>query len=663
MKIQNFHINTAAIYQPGVTTGDTITMQLEHVTGAHLITFEPVILSYAPTFFTIQIECVIDPSQEDLTEGKIWLIDGDGYYGYAIKKNNVTIESGQLFIQAPQQTTIENNPNNSVIITQFGAGSSGSSGQNGTNGLSGTSGESGTSGLTGTSGVNGQNGTSGINGTSGVNGTSGQTGASGSSGSSGQTGLTGTSGISGTSGQNGTSGLNGSSGSSGQSGSSGSSASSGSSGQSGISAGAIYYFNQSQTTTGGKKLLDPTPSGAAQQQVGVTIPATTNQILISDFLTDELGFAVIPGGTQRFHLHFLKPASNDNLKAWVKIELCDQNGAPYGTTIDSGVEAIGWNGTNPVEVTCDITLTTTTINPTDRMNVKIYVNNLDNQNHDVIWYTEGTAYYSFVITTVGSLGASSGTSGANGSSGSSGANGQSGTSGINGTGVAGSSGSSGATGAAGVNGTSGTSSAGGTDITYITKKTVSYLAGGDGPNSVWRHAPLVGITTTTITIPANTLRLAVFQLNPQAIITDVSFIVSGTAGTSVNIGIYKMGIIGTGSTAYLAPTDLVYTIATGLAINTAGQKTISGLSIDMSAYSTQENIYCIGIQAVSTTATITHFTSGQTLAPGWGSYITGGTVYRLGAYVTAVGAASLPSTISTTITGATEAPFIIWKQY
>lgn len=278
---------------------------------------------------------------------------------------------------------------------------------------------------------------------------------------------------------------------------------------------------------------------------------------------------------------------------------------------------------------------------------------------------------------------SSGMSGTSGINGIDGATGISGTSGVDGT-FFGSSGSSGANGSNGVGvpvgGSTGQvlakasatdydtewvdqSGAGGSNITYITKKSVSYMAAGDTANSYWRHAPLVGITTTTsVTIPANTLRMNIVQIHPQAIITDLTFIVSGTAGTAVNIGIYKMGVVGSGATAYLVPTDLVHTVATDFAINTAGQKTITGLNIDMSNYSTQENIYCIGIQAITTTATITHFSAGQTLAPGWGSYIISNTVYRLGAYVTATGQATLPATISTTIIGATESPYILWKQ-
>ena len=83
------------------------------------------------------------------------------------------------------------------------------------------------------------------------------------------------------------------------------------------------------------------------------------------------------------------------------------------------------------------------------MIVKIYISNNDSASHNIVWYTEGTSYYSFVITSVGVLAGTSGTSGTSGVNGSSGTSGTSGTSGSSGT-----TGSSGTSGTAGTSGTS-----------------------------------------------------------------------------------------------------------------------------------------------------------------------------------------------------------------
>jgi hypothetical protein len=129
-------------------------------------------------------------------------------------------------------------------------------------------------------------------------------------------------------------------------------------------------------------------------------------VLVNDFITPQLGFSVIPGGTQRFHLHYLKQASNDSIEAYVQIQLANSVGNPIpGTIFQTGTSLIGWvDATTPAEVTLDLTLSTTTIDPTNRMIVRLYLSNLDNNVHNVKWYTEGTSYYSFVMTTVGVIG-------------------------------------------------------------------------------------------------------------------------------------------------------------------------------------------------------------------------------------------------------------------
>jgi hypothetical protein len=70
-------------------------------------------------------------------------------------------------------------------------------------------------------------------------------------------------------------------------------------------------------------------------------------------------------------------------------------------------------------VNVDIVLPTTTIDPTNRMIVRLYLNNNDATSHSVVYSTEGNSYYSFVVTSVGAIAGTSGTSGTNGTSGTS----------------------------------------------------------------------------------------------------------------------------------------------------------------------------------------------------------------------------------------------------
>ena len=277
---------------------------------------------------------------------------------------------------------------------------------------SGTSGTSGMTGAQGPQGANGTSGTSGQNGTSGANGTSGTSGIS-QPGTPGTSGTSGTSGVSndGTSGTSGTSGVN------------------------GISTGRTYFFNNSQSSdVSPYKVLSVDPSGAAEQIVTKTLTNNQTNVLVQEFITPQLGFSIIPGGSQRFHLHFKKPASNDNIETYVTFQLADSAGVPYSNLVTTNTSLIGWvDSTNPVEVVLDAVIPTITINSTDRMIVKIYISNLDSTSHVVNWYTEGTSNYSYVTTSVAPTSGTSGTSGVNGTSGTSGVNGGSGAAGTSGT--------------------------------------------------------------------------------------------------------------------------------------------------------------------------------------------------------------------------------------
>ena len=247
----------------------------------------------------------------------------------------------------------------------------------------------------------------------------------------------------------------------GSSGSSGTSGTSGTSGRDGISAGRIYYFNQSVTQTPSRYKDLSTGSTTTSEVIITSAVTSSSTVLISEFITDELGFDLIPGGVQTFHLHMLLPQANADMTAYCTLELANSGGTGYGTILTTNEAQIPWiDSTTPVEVYPNIIFPNTVIKSSDRMIVKIYVKNLDTTSHNISWYTEGNTNYSFVTTTVGVVGndGSSGSSGTSGSSGSSGTSGSSGSSGTSGSsGGSGSSGSSGTSGSSGSSGTSGSS--------------------------------------------------------------------------------------------------------------------------------------------------------------------------------------------------------------
>lgn len=229
----------------------------------------------------------------------------------------------------------------------------------------------------------------------------------------------------------------GTSGTSGTSGLSGIDGTSGTSGVNGVSSGAIYYFNQSVTQTPlSLKQIATEPTSASTQEVTINLTNNATGVTVSEFISDAsgLGFTIIPGGAQRFFLYFTKDKQTDNPEVYVELELANSGGTSYGQVLTTNKVPIGWNINNqiPVELDLDVVFPKTNINLTDRMIVRIKVDNLDNSSYPIKFYTEGNSTYSFVITTVGLLGNTSGTSGTDGTSGTSGTSGTNGTSGTSG---------------------------------------------------------------------------------------------------------------------------------------------------------------------------------------------------------------------------------------
>ena len=170
-----------------------------------------------------------------------------------------------------------------------------------------------------------------------------------------------------------------------------------------IATGNSYYFNESQNSDiSGYKVLSQTPTSVSTQTVTTNLTSNQQNVLVSDYITPQLGFSVIPSGVQTFKLHYLKQASSDDIKAYVEIQLADSTGTPIGSTITSNVASIGWvSAAVPVVVNLNITLPTTTINPTNRMIVRLYLNNDESFPKSIVYYTEGNSYYSLVVTSLG----------------------------------------------------------------------------------------------------------------------------------------------------------------------------------------------------------------------------------------------------------------------
>lgn len=325
-------------------------------------------------------------------------------------------------------------------------GNTGSQGSVGPQGSQGPQGNQGYQGEVGPQGVQGFQGNQGHIGPGGPQGDQGAEGPQGHQGYQGSQGPVGSQGAQGVQGPVGPQGVQGNQGFQGPQGFQGNQ---GYQGPAGYSSGLVYYFNQSESSdVSGYKVISPDPLSTPEITVTTSLSGSQQGVLVSEFISPQIDSAVIPGGTQRFKLYFKKQASNDAIQAYVTIQLANSSGTAIGPVITSAETLIGWvDSSTPIEVGCDLTIPTTTIDPTNRMIVKLYLNNDDSTAHSVIWYTEDTSHYSFVIT---SLGASIGNQGPQGPQGSTGTQGFQGPTGSQGP--QGSTGAQGSTGSQGVQG-------------------------------------------------------------------------------------------------------------------------------------------------------------------------------------------------------------------
>jgi len=204
-------------------------------------------------------------------------------------------------------------------------------------------------------------------------------------------------------------------------------------GMDGIVGGQIYYFNESVVGyTASYKQLGNSPIITSEQIVTKTLAPTESNVLVSSYISDSLGLTIIPGGVQRFTLHYLKGSSQSNISTYAVIQLANENGDKYydlGATqaiAFSNTQTIDWNGTNVVSVNLDIISMTTEIQATDRIVISLYANNLDSTTQSISFYTEGSNNYSYIQTSTAVVPGPIGPTGATGATGPTGATGLSG---------------------------------------------------------------------------------------------------------------------------------------------------------------------------------------------------------------------------------------------
>jgi hypothetical protein len=165
----------------------------------------------------------------------------------------------------------------------------------------------------------------------------------------------------------------------------------------GSGGGQLFYLNLSETKNG-NRYLSTTASTAAEQSTGVTINNGVTATIAS-FQSDQLNAILIPGGIWSFHLHSYKSTSNASFLIFVEVYKRTSGGTE---TLLFTTESVPVTNTspNPTMQISEAYFSGSPIVVTDSIVAVVRATNTSNQNHTITFFTEGSQYYSYAISTL-----------------------------------------------------------------------------------------------------------------------------------------------------------------------------------------------------------------------------------------------------------------------
>jgi hypothetical protein len=165
----------------------------------------------------------------------------------------------------------------------------------------------------------------------------------------------------------------------------------------GSGGGQLFYLNLSQSE-GSNRLLSTTASTSPQQTSGVTISSGVTSSIAS-FQSPQLNTILIPGGVWSFHLHSYKEDTNSSFDIFVEV---------YKRT-SGGTQTLLFQ-TEPTTVLTDSPLPSmqiteayfsgTSLVVSDSIVTIVRATNTGNQSKIITLVTEGTTYYSYVVSSL-----------------------------------------------------------------------------------------------------------------------------------------------------------------------------------------------------------------------------------------------------------------------
>ena len=222
-------------------------------------------------------------------------------------------------------------------------------------------------------------------------------------------------------------------------------------GEPGFSSGAVYYFNLSQPSGVGPKLMERTPLFNPGQTITVVGP-TVGPTKFAEFITpvNDPDATVIPPGNWIFDMVFDLDVAYVNQHVYAIVYVDDGVNPPVNIG-DNSLDPLDIiDGTTTTLYTFGVSIPTTIVNPTDRIRIAFFAENIGLGEILTAYFENGTVGQ--VITSL-----SAGLQGATGPTGVTGPTGPTGVTGPTGpTGPIGLTGSTGATGPQGPAGSGGT---------------------------------------------------------------------------------------------------------------------------------------------------------------------------------------------------------------
>jgi len=165
----------------------------------------------------------------------------------------------------------------------------------------------------------------------------------------------------------------------------------------GSGGGQLFYLNLSQSE-GSNRLLSTTASTTSQQTSGVTINSGVTGTIAS-FQSPQLNTILIPGGIWSFHLHSYKEDSNASFDIFVEVYK-RTSGGTQTLLFQTEPTTVLTNSPLPSMQITESYFSGTSLVVSDSIVTIVRATNTGNQTKIITLVTEGTTYYSYVVSSL-----------------------------------------------------------------------------------------------------------------------------------------------------------------------------------------------------------------------------------------------------------------------